>query len=293
MNELLEKEDVKIENMIYEVRGKQVMLAKDVAFLYRSETRTINQVVKRNINRFPKEFCFQLTVDEWINLRSQFVISKEDRNLTMHHGGIRHIPYAFTEQGIMMLSGLLKSDVAVEINVAIINAFVTMRKYMSDDLLEQKYFNKLVLKHEEDIQLLKSTFKDLKENNSEIYFNGQIYDAYSKIIEIMNKAKEEVIIIDSYADNKVLDMISKVKVNVLLVTRKNNLLKQIDIDKYKKQYVNLAIIYNNTFHDRYLILDRKLAYHSGSSLNHIGEKTFSINKLEDKNIVDSLLNVIL
>ncbi len=133
MNELLIKEKLKIENMIFEIRGKQVMLSSDVAKLYKTETRIINQTIKRNIMRFPESFCFQLTVEEIISLRSQIVTSSLRNEVV--HGGVRYLPYVLTEQGIMMLSGLLKSDIAAKVNIQIIDAFVAMRRYISSTLV--------------------------------------------------------------------------------------------------------------------------------------------------------------
>ena len=181
MNELMIS-GIKIEDLIYEVRGKQVMLASDVAKLYQVETKVLNQVVKRNLNRFPEDFCFQLTQKEWDNLRSQFAMSKNGR------GGIRYLPYVFTEHGVMMLSGLLKSDIAVQVNVAIINAFVAMRKYISTNLLGQQYINDLVLKDSKRIDLLEETFSSFKDKNNHLFFEGQIYDAYSLMLNIFDKS---------------------------------------------------------------------------------------------------------
>ena len=165
MNELLVKENIVIEDMIYEVRGKQVMLASDVAKLYQVETRRINEVVKRNINRFPLDFCFQLTLQEWNNLRSQFAISNEERN-NLVHGGIRYLPYAFTEHGVMMLSGLLKSDVAIKVNIQIIDAFIKIRRYISNSIVDQDYYNKMIIKHDNEIKLLQESFGKLSINES-------------------------------------------------------------------------------------------------------------------------------
>ena len=217
------------------------------------------------------------------------MISKADRV------GLRRPPYVFTEQGVAMLSVLIKNAITIKISIDIINAFVHMRKYISSNLIEQQYINKLVLKHDEEIKVLQESFSKFEEKRkiNEIYFNGQIYDAYSKLIDIMKEAKEELVIIDSYADKSVLDMISKINTQVILVTKKkNNLLKQIDIDKYNKQYHNLKVIYNDTFHDRYLILDNKTIYHCGTSLNYAGNRTFSINVLEDKIVKQLLLEKI-
>ena len=288
MNELVVKENDSIENLIYEIRGRQVMLVSDVARIYNSETKVINQVIKRNIERFPEEFCFQLTKEEYIFLRSQFVTSKEQTNIG--RGGNRYLPYVFTEYGIIMLSGLLKSEIAVEINIKVINAFVTMRKYISNNLIEQRYINNLVLEDHNRINMLENSFQKLDEKRkvNEIYFNGQIFDAYSKIQEIFKAAKKQIIIIDAYADNTLLDIIKRLNINVTIITKKDNLLTNQDILKYNKQYNNLNVLYDNTFHDRYFILDNDTIYHCGASINRIGYKTFSINLISDQNVCDML-----
>ena len=271
---------MKIENMIYEIRGKQVMLASDVAKLYHVETKVLNQTIKRNINRFPEEFCFQISYEELNNLilRSQIVTSSET-----NHGGVRYLPYVLTEQGIMMLSGLLRSDIAVKVNIKIIDAFVKLKRYAS---LE----NEMLINHENRILKLEDAIDKMneKEKVNSIFFNGQIYDAYSKIISILKLAKDNIIIIDSYADNTLLDIISKIDKRVTLICT-NKLLKNIDLDKYYKQYNNLKIIYNNSFHDRYFILDNSILYHCGASINYLGHKIFGINKIEDDIMKNKLI----
>ncbi len=288
---ILVKEE-KIENMIYEVRGKQVMLDSDLAKLYKcvNGTKAINQSVKRNIDRFPEDFYFQLTNEEFLNLKSQIGTSSLNG-----YGGVRKNPYVFTEQGVAMLASVLRTPVAAKVSVSIMHAFVIMRKYISNELIEQKYINNLVIKHEEDIKLLQLSFNKFEENikDNEIYFNGQIYDAYSKIVDILNEAHNNIIIIDNYADKNVLDMIRNLKLNVTIICKSNCLLKKIDIDKYQKQYKNLKVVYNNDFHDRYIILDQKEIYHCGASINYAGNKIFSINKLEDKIVKNSLIKYVL
>ena len=290
MNEVItkEQEKINIEDMIYEIRGKQVIIDRDLSFLYNVETRILIQKVKRNIERFPEEFCFQMTEMEFKYWKSQIVMSKNDRQ------GLRRPPYVFTEPGIAMLSAILKSEIAINISIKIMNAFVAMRKYISSNLIEQKYINNQVIKNTEDIKLLQDSFKKFEEKKviNEIYFNGQIYDAYSKIVAIMNEATKEIIIIDAYADKTLLDMISKLKVNTLLITKEHNSLSELDINKYNQQYQNLKIIYDNTYHDRYIIIDNNIVYHLGTSINHAGSKTFSINILTDEFVIDSLLNKI-
>ena len=282
------KEELNIENMIYEIRGKQVMFNSDVAKLYNVETKALNQVIKRNINRFPEEFCFQITDYELRNLilRSQNVTSSWN-----NYGGTRYLPYVLTEQGIMMLSGLLKNDIAAKVNVQIIDAFVKMRKYISGNL----YLNeKIIVNHEERILKLEEFFDKLneKEKINAIFYEGQIYDAYSLLIDIFKEAKEEIIIIDNYADKSILDMITNLNVKVIIVTRKFNLLKDIDIKKYNKQYHNLKVIYSDKFHDRFVIIDKKVLYHSGASFKDLGNKCFAINKIEDNEYLKNILKKI-
>lgn len=183
MNEIILKDNVRIENMIYEIRGKQVILDRDLAKLYHTETRVFMQSVKRNIKRFPDNFMFQLTNEEFMNWRSHFVISKSDLM------GLRRPPYAFTEEGVAMLSGILNSEIAITINIQIIEAFITMRKYITSSLIEQKYINDLVLEHEERLKLVENTFSEFKEKTNHLFFEGQIYDAYS----IFNKIPQEVL----------------------------------------------------------------------------------------------------
>ena len=275
---------MEIENMIYEIRGKQVMLASDVAKLYHVETKVLNQTIKRNIDRFPKEFCFQLDDDETKFFWSQIVTKKL---IVETRGGSYKNPYVLTEQGIMMLSGLLRSDIAVKVNIQIIDAFVKLKRYVS---LE----NKMLINHENRILKLEDAIDKMneKEKVNSIFFDGQIYDAYSKIICILKLAKDNIIIIDSYADNKLLDIISKIDKKVTLICT-NKLLKNIDLDKYYKQYNNLKIIYNNSFHDRYFILDNSILYHCGASINYLGHKIFGINKIEDDIMKNKLIAYVL
>ena len=190
-----------------------------------------------------------------------------------------------------MLSAVLKTEVAEEVSIAIMDAFVSMRKYISNNLIEQQYINNLVLEDHENIKLLQESFSKFEEKKktNETYYNGQIYDAYSKIIEIFKTAKKELIIIDRYADMTVLDMIKKLKVKVILVTKRNGLLTNQDIERYNSKYNNLEIVYSDDYHDRYFIIDKKDVYHSGTSINHAGSRTFSINKWEDKNVCKSFI----
>ena len=283
------KENIKIEEMIFEVRGKQVILSSDVAKLYKTETRIINQTIKRNIMRFPETFCFQLTVEEVVNLKSQIVISSLRNEIV--HGGTRYLPYVLTEQGIMMLSGLLKSDIAVKVNVQIIDAFVAMRKYISSTLVNQNFINNLVYKHDEEIKILKESFDKLQEKKktNAIFFDGQIYDAYSLLLDILNSAKKEIIIIDNYAGKELLDILRKFNINIKIYSANMN---EILIKKYKSQYKNIDFVCNNKFHDRFIIIDSTVIYHCGSSFKDLGKKCFAINKIESVKILNDVLNAI-
>ena len=208
--------------------------------------------------------------------------------------GLRRPPYVFTEQGVAMLSGVLHSKTAISTSIMIINAFVVMKKYITNNLLDQNYINELVVKHDKKITLIEESLSKLEEKKkvSETYYNGQIYDAYSKIIEIFKTAKKELIIIDRYADITVLDMIKKLKVKVILIAKVNGLLTNQDIERYNSQYSNLRVIYNNDYHDRYFIIDKKEVYHCGASINHAGTRTFSINKWEDRHICNNFIETI-
>ena len=275
MNDIILKNEVKIENLIYEIRGKQVMLDSDLARLYgcANGTKTINLAVKRHINRFPERFMFQLTIEE-VNSISRFQVE----TLKGQGHNIKYLPYVFTE----------------EVSIRIMDAFVLMRKYISTNLMEQKYINNMVLEHDTQIKLLQHSFNKLedKKKTNEIYFDGQIYDAYSKILDIFKFAKSSLTIIDSYADNVILDMIKRLNISVLLITKSNSLLTNQDIERYNKQYHNLTIKYDNTFHDRYLILDNEVLYHCGASINRIGYKTFSITLVGDDSIREMLIDKI-
>lgn len=283
------KEELNIENMIYEIRGKQVMLDSDLAKLYQCKngTKSINLAVNRNVKKFPNDFYFQLTNNETENLRFHF----ETSNSTTNYGGKRYNPYAFTEQGVAMLATVLHTPVAAEVSVNIMRAFVKMRKIISSNLIEQKYINELVIKDNERINLLEESFLKLeeKEKINHIFYEGQIYDAYSLLIDIFKEAKKEIIIIDNYADKSILDMITNLNVKVIIVTKKFNLLKDIDIKKYNKQYHNLKVIYSDKFHDRFIIIDKKVLYHSGASYKDLGNKCFAINKIKDDEYLENIL----
>ena len=288
MNELIEKEKSKIEDMIYEIRGKQVMLDSDLAKLYHcaNGTKSINLAVKRHINRFPERFMFQLTEEEsriiWFQIETK-------NGKVETRGGKFDQPFVFTEQGVSMLSAVLRTDVAEEVSIRIMDAFVAMKKYISNNLLEQRYINNLVLEDHEKIKLLEESFNIMDEKNNHLFFEGQIYDAYSLLLDIFNKSEKEIIIIDNYIDKNLLDILSKTKKVVKVITNKYN---NDDYNKYKKQYNNVKLTINNNFHDRFIIIDKKILYHCGASFKDLGNKCFEISKIEEEEILFKILKML-
>lgn len=290
-------DETPIKKMIYGIRNKQVMLDSDLAKLYGVETKRINEAIRRNKDKFPERFCFRITSQEYNSLRIQTQEMDEplrSQNATLKNGRGQHrkyTPYVFTEQGVAMLATVLKSNTATKVSIGIMDAFVSMKKYVSDNLLEQRYINNIVLEDHDRIKQLENSFQLLheKEKTNEIFFDGQVYDAYSKIWEIFNEAKEELIVIDNYADNTLLNIIKKFKTKTTIITKYDNLLSRQDISKYRQQYNNLEVVYNKCFHDRYFILDGRKVYHCGASINRIGYKTFSMTLLTDREICKMLI----
>ena len=294
-----------IQSMIYTFRGRQLMLDSDLARLYQVTTSNLNKAMKRNIARFPEHFCFQLTENEYENLRFQNGIS----SLTNNYGGRRYMPYVFTEQGIAMLSAVLKSEIAVEVSIKIMNSFVEMRKFL---LSNQELFSRLDKVELRQIELEKKidsknadTDKKLeevfdyiattKEVKQKIFFNGQIYDAFSLMVEIVEKAREELILIDNYVDVNTLNILSRKRkeVDVLIVTSGKGNLTVKDIAKFNSQYPKLTVKINEDFHDRFIIIDRKEVYHIGASIKDAGKKSFGITKLDVEDLTKSLLDKVL
>ena len=280
MNDLIELEDIEIKNMIYEIRGKQVMIDSDLAKLYHVETKRINEAVKNNMDKFPERFSFKLTDEE----SKSFLVENFDQKNMETRGGRYKCPRVFTEQGVAMLATILKSKVATQVSIRIMDAFVAMRKYISSDLVEH---SKMLISHENRLTLLENTFDSFKDKNNHIFFEGQIYDAYSLMIKIFEKARSSIIIIDNYIDKNILDILSKTNRKVTLITNKYN---NVDYKKYKEQYDNVILVVNNSFHDRFIILDKKTLYHFGASFKDLGNKCFAITKIESKEILDSLLD---
>ncbi len=280
-----------IRNMIYTIRGRQVMIDRDLAYLYNVETKVLNQAVKRNLNRFPEHFRFQLTEEEYENLRSQFVTSSEDNA----HGGRRYMPYVFTEQGIAMLSAVLKSDVAVEVSIKIMNSFVEMRRFLISNQELFSRLDRIELKQLETDKKLEEVFNYLATNTEvkqNIFFDGQIYDAFSFIVGLVQKANKEIILIDNYVDVNTLNILCKKNksVDAVIITAGKGSLSTKDITKFNAQYPKLTVKTTTDFHDRFLIIDKAEVYHIGASIKDAGKKSFGITKIEDKDLVKSLVN---
>ena len=269
-----------IKSLIYTIRGKQVMLDSDVAMLYNYETRRINEVVKRNKERFPIEFCFQLTNKEYNDLKSQIATSNT-------RGGKQKLPYVFTEKGIIMLSGLLKSKIAIEVSIKIVESFVEMRKFISTNA---QVFERLtnveykLLEHDKKFYEIFDSLQKEENFKQKVFFQGQIYDAYSLIIDIIKKAKNKIVIIDNYIDESILKKNENVEV-VIFTSNKSNI-SSLDIQKFNQEYPILKISKTNKFHDRFLLIDNKELYHCGASIKDLGKKYFAINRIEDKEIID-------
>ena len=293
-NELSNEE---IKNLIYTIRGKQVMLDSDVAKLYNYETKKLNQAVKRNIGRFPERFCFQLTEEELKIMWSQIVTtSKLEDN---KYRSKKYLPYVFTEQGIAMLSGILKSEVAVQVSIKIIDAFVEMRKFITinKNLFEkvisiENKMDKKFIEHDKKFDIIFNQLQHEESIKQRIFFQGQIYDAYSLIVDIIKKANKKILIIDNYVDDNILKMLIKKKnnVEVVILTSSKSNIQNIDIQKFNKEYPILKVAKTNKFHDRFIIIDNKEMYHLGASIKDLGKKCFGINKIEDKEIIEKIIH---
>ena len=279
-----------IENRIFTIRGVQVIIDRDLAEMYQVETRVLNQAVKRNIERFPDDFMFQLNETEWNILKSQFVISSS-------HGGSRKLPYVFTEQGVAGLSGVLKSEISIKVNIAIMRAFVTLRKLLLENVTVFRRLDRIELKQLENEQKFEQVFKALESKNElptqGIFFDGQIFDAYKLVSEIIRSARQSIVLIDNYIDETTLTILSKKGINTKVLLLTKSITKQLilDIEKANQQYKNFTLHEFNKSHDRFLIIDETEIYHLGASLKDLGRKWFAFSRM-DKCSVDSILKAI-
>lgn len=284
-----------IEKLIYVIRDKQVMIDSDLAMLYQVETGALNRAVKRNIKRFPDDFRFQLTVEEYENLKCQIGISSLNKN---GYGGRRTLPYVFTEQGISMLASVLHSDIAINVSIGIMRAFVEMRRFIANNALLFERISNVELKQleyqkqtDEKLEQIFEYISEHEEASQKIFFDGQIYDAFSLIVSLIQKAEKEITLIDGYVDVGTLNLLAKKNegVSVTVYTHQRTRLSNIDVANFNAQYPALEVKYTSVFHDRFLILDGKTAYHIGASLKDAGKKTFGIALINDESITKDIL----
>ncbi len=289
-----------LQSKIYTIRGLQVMLDSDLAEFYNVAVKRLNEQVKRNVDRFPKEFRFQITNNEYNALRSQSATLKEGKNLrsqiatsSSKHGGRRYQPYVFTEQGVAMLSTVLNSEQAIKMSVQIIKAFVSMRKLIANNALVFQRLEKVEQKQLATDVKLDQVFaaieaKDIKPQQG-IFFDGQVFDAYVFVSKLIKSAKRSIILVDNYIDESVLMLLSKRKSKCAATIYTKTISKklQLDLKKHNEQYSPIEIKSFKNAHDRFLILDEKEIYHIGASLKDLGKKWFAFSKF-DKRILDVL-----
>ena len=271
-----------IENRIYTIRGQQVMLDSDLARIYQVETKVFNQAVKRNTERFTESFRFQLTQEEFdtVNLRSQIVTS------SLNYGGRRYQPYVFSEQGIAMLSALLRSDIAIKVSIEIMNAFVEMRKILVDNAALFHRLDKIELKQIDADQKFEEIFKALEtgklHSEKGIFYDGQIFDSYAFVSDIIRSGQSSIILIDNYVDDTVLTLLGKRNDNVsaTIYTKSVSNQLRLDVQRYNSQYAPVEVKIFSDSHDRFLIIDNIELYHIGASLKDLGKKWFAFSKMD-------------
>ena len=321
MNDLIVEElsnsDV-IRSRIFTIRGVQVMLDRDLAELYGVATKALNQAVKRNIERFPERYMFQLNKDDVANMRSQIVTgsstetSLRSQIVTLNKGQGQHLkymPYAFTEQGIAMLSAILKSETAIQVSLKIMDAFVAMRKALASiapllarieavdrrQIADQAKNDANQERNEERFKLILDAMQDKKFPPQKVFFDGQVYDAFEQMKKFVRMAKKELIIIDPYFADSVLPLIAQKRKDVEVLVIKNSrskLLHDVDVVQFNAQYANsLTVKVSDRFHDRFLIIDKTALIHVGASLNHLGKKCFAFSSLDKSNIPDILAKI--
>ena len=292
LSTLLNLENKNIEECIYTIRGEQVMLDSDVAFFFGTEVKNLNQQMKRNVGRFPSDFCFQLNSNEFNELRSQNV------TIDVRYGNRKYLPYAYTEHGVLALAGVLKNEIAAKMSVEIVRKFVQMRKFIlenGDTLLalaklqnrQLEFENKTNQKFDEILMSISKA--DLPKQA--LFYSGQFYDAYEYVSDIIRRANDSIILIDPYCDSKALTYLKNKKENVqvIIVTSNPSKLEREELNKFESQYGEIVIKELDDNHDRYLIIDKNECYNLGASLNYMGKKSFSIIKNNDINIIKELL----
>lgn len=284
MNELIVSDNLTVQNKIYTIRGLQVMLDRDLAELYEVETRVLNQAVKRNSNRFPEEFMFQLTKDELVYWMSQIEISNKELM------GLRKLPFAFTEQGVSMLSAVLRSETAVNTSIKIIKAFIGMRIFISQnasvfqkiDSLEKRQLSYEIKNDTKVDAILNAIEEKGVPQKQHIFYDGQIFDAYLFVSDIIKSAKRSIQLIDNYVDENTLILLTKrdLSVTATIYTKDPSRQIQLVLEKHNAQVQKIEIKKFNLSHDRFLIIDEKDVYHFGASLKDLGKKWFAVSKME-------------
>ena len=282
-----------IEPLIHTIRGRQVMLDRELARLYEVETKNLNRAAARNADRFPEDFRFRLTKEEDESLRCQIGTSKTSEG----RGGRRYLPYAYTEQGIAMLSGVLRSEVAVQTSVSIMRAFVAMRRFFAENAALLERLRGVELRQEVFQQSANERFDQVfhliegeMEKPQRIFFAGQMFDAFSLLSDLVSRAEREIALVDGYVDIHTLNILAKKRENVAVtVYTSSDRLTQDDVDVFNAQYPHLAIFRTRAFHDRFLVLDDTIAYHIGASLKDAGKKCFGIDLIQDEGLTKILV----
>jgi ORF6N domain len=268
---------------IYTIRGKQVMLDSDLAEVYGVESKRLNEQVKRNLNRFPDHFMFLLSDEEWENLRSQNATSKKQ-------GGRRYNPHVFTEQGVAMLSAVLSSETAIQVSIVVMDAFVQFRrmKAATGNLLSRVALleDKQLITDQQVNKIFNALETNQKLPSQGIFFNGQIFDAYKFVSDLIRKAHHSIVLMDNYVDDTTLQLFTKRKkgITVTIFTQKISKQLELDVSKFNAQYGGLSVKKMTTSHDRFLILDNKELYHIGASLKDLGNKIFGFSKMDTQAI---------
>ena len=287
-----------IRDHVYMLRGEQVMIDSDLADIYGYELKAMNQQVRRNIDRFPEDFMFQMTRDEVDLVKSQFVTSRENTFFSGQGGGRRKLPYAFTEQGIYMLATVLKGELATKQSIFIMRAFKEMRHFIANNALMFEKINAIELKQleyqkdaDEKFGRIFEYMAEHEESNQKIFYDGQIFDAFSIFADIIGHAKKEIVLIDGYIDVVTLNILAKKNagVDVLAYTLPSARISTQDINNFNAQYPTLTVKRTTAFHDRFLIMDGVEGYHIGASLKDAGKKCFGINKIEGADDVKDIM----
>lgn len=287
-----------IRNLIYTIRGTQVMLDSDLARLYGVETKALNRAAKRNEGRFPEDFRFQLTQTESESLRCQFGTSCVDLH-KFGSGGRRYLPHVYTEQGVAMLSAVLRSGIAVEVSLRIMRAFVEMRHFIANNAMLFDQVRSVELRQLEHQKTTDKRFERIfdymeahEEPKQRVFFEGQVFDALEFLVSLVQRAKKKIVLIDGYVDERTLNILAKKNVGVgaAILTRKDSCLTEHDIEAFNAQYPLLEIRRTDAFHDRFLIIDDVEGYLVGASLKDAGRKCFAVTRLEDGQTVQDILS---